>query len=397
MLGRKLIPILSEGFTPTVDTNGFLSLSTKFKLPLSFFKKAVLLTPVSGTKGYVTITFAGTYAIGDVIRVTFTARRSGQDYRKSFVLDVVAGITTLTQIADYFEALILAEIANGGNDVFSAASNIAGVLTVTQANDDKIGIMTYVDTDSAAGTVTAVATNTVRSEGQPSDLVDNGIPSGDINLASYDTVRIEMNAEVPGQFIGTVGTEASEVVVYLTPGKGAILANIINNVTTVQNIGTVQSGTSVVEKGDSVNHVTVITINSAFPAIAGGANLAVGKKIYAFPAGAIHIKATKIDIDLTALDGNINADTPDLGVGTVIASGAVALLSGTAAFEDILTGQTVADCSGTNTVKTLATSKIIETANTHDVFLNIADGWAAGGETALPISGTVTIEWTFMG
>jgi len=172
---------------------------------------------------------------------------------------------------------------------------------------------------------------------------------------------------------------------------------IENEVPTV-NAGVAATGFTAEEKGDSVNHVTVLTVDTTFGAIAGGANLALGKLAYTFPAGAINIKASKIDVALTAEDGNIDADTPDVGLGTTLASGANALLSGAGATtENILTGQTATNCTGTATVKTLATSKVIETAEAHTVYLNIADGWAASGEAALPVTGTVTIEWTFIG
>jgi hypothetical protein len=163
------------------------------------------------------------------------------------------------------------------------------------------------------------------------------------------------------------------------------------------NVGAGITGVSTaVEYGDGVNHKTVITVDSALGAIAGGANLAVGKKIYTFPAGVINVKATKMSMALTALDGNIDADTPDVGIGTTIGSGAVNVLGGTAGFENMLTGQTAADCAGTATDKTLATSLVIEAAGSHDVFFNVADGWAASGEAACPISGTITIEWSFL-
>lgn len=163
------------------------------------------------------------------------------------------------------------------------------------------------------------------------------------------------------------------------------------------NAGTAATGSTAVEEGDNVNHVTTLTIDTTLGAIAGGANLALGKLLYTFPAGAVVVKSAKLRVALTALDGNIDADTPDIGLGTVIASGAVAVLGGTTTFEDILTGQTAADCSGTATVKTVATTKVIETADAHTVYLNVADGWAAGGEAALPVTGTVTIEWTLLG
>lgn len=165
---------------------------------------------------------------------------------------------------------------------------------------------------------------------------------------------------------------------------------------TTKNIGVAESGVSVVEYGDGIHHQTVLTIDSALGAIAGGASLALGKKLYTFPDGVIAIKSTSMAMALTAEDENIDADTPDVGVGTTIASGAVAVLGGTAGFENMLTGQTAADCAGTATEKTLATSLVIEEKDSHAVHFNVADGWAAKGEAACPIAGSVIINWEFI-
>lgn len=158
--------------------------------------------------------------------------------------------------------------------------------------------------------------------------------------------------------------------------------------------GTPETGVTALEEGFGSFHRTILTVSSVLPAIAGGADLAVGKKLYTLPAGAKIIKSAYMSMALDEVDGNITADTPDVGLGTVIATGAVAVLSGTATFEDILTGQTAADCNGTATVKTVADQiKVIETGDAHTIHFNAADGWAASGETACPILGTVVIEW----
>jgi hypothetical protein len=165
------------------------------------------------------------------------------------------------------------------------------------------------------------------------------------------------------------------------------------------NVGTAATGVTAVEEGgDGSYHKTTLTVSSTLPAIAGGAALAVGKLLYTLPAGAHAVKVSYMSMALTAADGNIDADTPDVGVGTVIASGAVAVLGGTATFENLITGQTATNCTGTATVKTIGptagTVLPIEAAGAHTIYFNVADTWAASGETACPISGTVVIEWT---
>jgi len=168
-----------------------------------------------------------------------------------------------------------------------------------------------------------------------------------------------------------------------------------NNTFLVGNLGAVPSYVKVAEYGDKYTHTTVLTIDTTLPAIAGGANLGVGKLIYTLPAGACRIKAAYMSVGITQTQGNINADTPDVGIGTVIASGAVATLDGTATFENIVTGQTATNCTGTATVVNVGTELIITAAGAHTVYLNVADGWAASGDAAAILRGTVVLHWEF--
>ena len=167
---------------------------------------------------------------------------------------------------------------------------------------------------------------------------------------------------------------------------------------TSANVGTVETGTTAVEYGDGSNHVTVLTVSSTLGAIAGGADLGLGKLLYTLPAGAIAIHSANMSMAITQTQGNITADTPDGGLGSVIASGAVAVLSGTATFEDILTGQTFNDCNGTAEVKTVSNQPMVmEAGAAHTVHFNVADGWAVNGDAAAIIAGTVRLVWSFLG
>lgn len=165
----------------------------------------------------------------------------------------------------------------------------------------------------------------------------------------------------------------------------------------VANVGTAATGFTAVERGDDFRHVTTLTASSTLGDIAGGADLGLGKLAYTFPAGAIVIDKAYINMSITQSEGNITADTPEVGLGSVIASGVVAVLSGTATFEDILTGQVAADCNGTATVKTVANQQlVIESGDAHTVHFNVADGWAASGDEAAAIAGTIVLHWHFM-
>jgi len=165
---------------------------------------------------------------------------------------------------------------------------------------------------------------------------------------------------------------------------------------TTKNVGTVAAGSTVVEYGDGVHHQSVITVDTTLGDIPGGAELGLGKLVYTFPAGALDVKATYMSIALTQTDGNIDSDTPDVGIGSVVASGVVGVLGGTSTFEDMLTGRAAADCNGTATVAHVATSKLTATGDAHTVYFNAAFDWTASGDDACAIAGTIIIEWTFV-
>jgi len=147
---------------------------------------------------------------------------------------------------------------------------------------------------------------------------------------------------------------------------------------------------------DGKNFVTELVFDGAvFPAVTG--SLSVGLLAYTFPAGVHALKSSRIAVALTAADGNNDDDTPEIGLGDTIGSGANTQLSSVAASENILTGQVMDDCSGTVEDKTIlqatAGHLINEAAGTKTLYLNVADGWA-GAEAAMPISGSVWLEWT---
>ena len=182
---------------------------------------------------------------------------------------------------------------------------------------------------------------------------------------------------------------------YITPATTLsdveITGEVKSNAATVTaaNVGTVSNGT-VVEYGDATAHKTVITLSSAaVMTIAGAADEAVGFKIYDFPASsAIHINSVYANLTHTQ---SVGADTPDCGLGTVVATGVVAVLGGTATFEDILTGEAYATTVNDKTVATVDLAK----PGSPSVFPNAADGWAAA--KTLTWTGTVTIHWTYLG
>jgi hypothetical protein len=166
-------------------------------------------------------------------------------------------------------------------------------------------------------------------------------------------------------------------------------------VVTTQNTGAAGTGVTATEYGDGRTHVTQLSFSGLALGTAAQADLAFGKLLYTLPAGAIVVKSASYSIALAGAGETCDADTPDVGLGTVIGSGAVAVLGGTATFENILTGQTIADLAETVKNKTVADQVlVIEAAAAHTVHLNAADGWA--GACAVTATGTVALEWVLL-
>lgn len=229
MTGRNSFAIINNdpAYTPAPDANGNFLLAPDYSVPSSFLKgaKTQLITPQAGTAGTVAITIGGTYVIGDTIRVTIESNITGkQKFVKSYVVEVTSDMLTGTPVNNIAEALVQKfkrEIAAGLIDYPIATAVRAGALvTLTQSNDDTVGLIGQKWTDSAAGTVAVVNTATTISEGQPSDLVDNGIDSANITLAAYDTVKIELNVEVAQPFIDSKGVVVKELFWYGDPAGG---------------------------------------------------------------------------------------------------------------------------------------------------------------------------------
>ena len=179
-----------------------------------------------------------------------------------------------------------------------------------------------------------------------------------------------------------------------TPGQITAL-----EVLSPYNVGTTGTGVASEEYGDSRHHLTILTLGAGcvLPTIAGGASLGVGTLLYTFPAGAQSINSSNISVAITQTKGHINANTPTVGLGTVVASGAISVLSGTATFQNINVGVAAANCTGTATVQTAIPtanySLITDVGGVKALYFNAAAAWAASGDTGALLSGTVTVEW----
>ena len=148
---------------------------------------------------------------------------------------------------------------------------------------------------------------------------------------------------------------------------------------------------------DGKNIVTKLTVDGVMPAVTG--SISVGLLAYTFPAGVYQLKVARIALALTQTGGLVNADTPEIGLGDTVGSGANTQLSSVAASENILTGQVANNCTGTVEDKTIivptAAHLVNEAAGDKGVWINIADGWA-GADAGILVTGEVWLEWTRM-
>jgi len=233
-MARQKISIVSNAALSVapVNTNGMVTLAPDFVVPEASLLgvSAIDIGAQAGTAGSVAITFAGTYLAGDQAKVTFSSNlTASQKFRKTYTIDVVTGATGTTAIAVSLVSKIQREIDAGLIDYpFASVSNSAGVVTVTQVGDDSNGLEVFVYTASTNGTIESLITDTVISEGQPSDLVDAGIPADKITETSYNTVCLPYNSQVAQPFIDSKGEVAYNLKIYAKhSGYKAQLATLI--------------------------------------------------------------------------------------------------------------------------------------------------------------------------
>ena len=207
--------------------------------------------------------------------------------------------------------------------------------------------------------------------------------------SSYDRARVQYSkgeAHVIAQAangIGAVWSLGGDV----TDSGGLLPAGA--------NTGTAGTGVTAAHYGDGINITAVLTITNAAMTVGNSANLATGALIYTLPAGACLITGAYMSVGISGV--STTTDTPDVGLGTVIGTGAVTTLDGTATFENILTGQTAGDTNGTATVKgagpTAGAPLEIATAAAHTVHFNAADGWGANADASALVNGTVVLSY----
>ena len=118
-----------------------------------------------------------------------------------------------------------------------------------------------------------------------------------------------------------------------------------------------------------------------------------GKLLYTFPTGQYVISSAYMSMEIDSISAANDGDTPDVGIGTVIATGGISVLGGTATFEDIMTGLAATDQNGTTDVRVVVGQPMtVLTAAAHTVHFNIADTFA-GSDAGPVINGKIVLEW----
>jgi len=183
--------------------------------------------------------------------------------------------------------------------------------------------------------------------------------------------------------------------------KTAIASNYVRQKTAIGSTPSTISTITTVEYGDGRDITVELTLtNFVVGALAGaGAALAMGNIIYTLPAGAQFTTVAYKNISLTAAG---TAVAVDLGIGSIVGTGAQSVLSGVGATaEDYLTGvaTTTGASGGTAVAQMVAVTATIATniaASVKDIFLNGAGTWNANNTGNLTATGLVTIKYTLM-
>lgn len=268
-------------------------------------------------------------------------------------------------------------------NVAAAGVTLSGTTLAADGTDANIDI-----TLTPKGTGDVVTASIALTDGSVSDLAVK--LGADKNNGIYGISDTQIGIAVEGTLVASADT------------LGLTADSLRHRVA----LGTAGAGTvSVTEYGNGRDVTTVLTLTSfvigAIPAAA--AALGVGNIVYSFPAGQhFELVSSLSSLVLTIPGTTVSTDT---GLGSVIATGAVSILSGTATFEDRLTGQTISAASGGGTAVSALTAattgigtgiSLNVAASVKNVFLNSAGTWNVNNLGNLTATGTIVLKWTKM-
>ena len=284
------------------------------------------------------------------------------------------GVVSVNQVQTEATCLRVADDAAGAN--FNIQQDSA-----SPAKNDTVGTLAFVGRDDGAGKTTYAG---IRG------IIDDATAGAEFGVVQ---VRVQN------------GTGSMADVAAFTH-DGAIGQINTGRVRATAYSGAVGTNVTAAEYGDGYNHTTVLTLtNVDLGAIGGAGALALGALIYTFPAGAHLHSVTSASIAIQG-DAPVQADTPELAIGSLIASGAVATIGAVDPTAEDYTAPlaSITDCNGS--VNEIAMQGAVAglhtgisfnaTGDTKAVNLNVADTWS-GASTTLLATGTVTLQWVFHG
>ena len=276
---------------------------------------------------------------------------------------------------------------------FKSATGIVGKRFVTIT----------VSTDTVAYTAAAAAPDAITLGDESNGVISVQLLTDTSKSFKFDaagTIALGESVEVVGVIgkgtVQTAGAVACICKLAAVDGSTSVGYNKSKIITAPTNVGAVSTNVTAVETGTETVHVTTLTVSKVTPAIAAAANQSTGIALYTLPAGVKVIKSARFSLGLTQVGALIGADTPEIGLGTTIGSGANATLGAVGAgAENILHGAStvvLTNCTGTAVIDGAVVNLYVAAADSHVIYANIADGWA-GADAGPTVAGTVVIEW----
>jgi hypothetical protein len=279
-------------------------------------------------------------------------------------------------------SVIADESGSGGAKLFQLGSDANQVQLDMHPPTTASGNLRIKATDSSTD---VVVTLTNADHGQATEVVvpDVGLSTSYVVQSTAALTAAEANL-LDGASVANA-----------TASKALVLDSTKRTVTTAT-AGSVGTGVTAVEySADGINFTTVLTLTAVSITIGDNAALSMGALIYTLPAGDVAIKASSCSVGLNLTTGTPTSDTPEIGLGTVVGSGANATIGavGTTS-EDIMEGVVMADIAGTAKANMDQRPMDMLAGAAHTVYLNFADTWADVDDTTATADGTVTLSWS---
>jgi hypothetical protein len=227
--------------------------------------------------------------------------------------------------------------------------------------------------------------------------VDGAVTAVDMGVGTK-----QLTVSMPTSTLALPDLAADVVMVKDNDGTGSGLRSVLlEDLMGAQlNLGSAAAGVTVASTdnlGSAYNKVTRFNLTGFTIPVAATADEAVGRALYTFPLAGVTgvvINSVVTDVVLNGT-GVVDTDTPEIAVGTTIATGAVATLGGTPTFTDVVSILALGAVDG----GPLATDNRVTSSNfaapagvAMTAYLNLADGWA--GTDTITCTGTVTVNWS---